>query len=315
MITFQKQATAEQAWPLIQTAAGIVPEMTGENPHLVIPKGALRILPPSRLTDYLWTGDTRFFGRGGKQTLWAAFAYLHSTASYVKSHLGYRVLSVSKDYRAGTHVMVEGDPAMPLEEAYIETTFHLWGAVAFSLSASTPLDALSHAVRTAYAGPDLPAEWDIAGLHLNTEIRALLQRTYAQLQAESELVGGAIYRAEFDERLQDIAQEHDIFRYLKPLQLWSIGRFCESAGLDIPKRKHWKYVPRQNRRLGKNLANSSAAILAALDQDPLAKQRNALLSQLADMRQLPEEWVSARQAGRPADIVTVSRLPDQLALL
>lgn len=313
MTIFQKQATAEQAWSLIQAAAGTVPETTGDNPQLDIPLGALRILQPSRLTGYLWTGDTRFFSRGGKQTLLAAFAYLHDTASYVKSHLGYTVLTVSKDYHAGTHVIVENDPAMPLEEAYIETTFNLWGAVAFSLSASTPLDALSHAVRAAYAGPDLPAEWNIAGLHLDAAIRALLQRTHAQLQAE--LVADTIYRTEFDERLPDIAQEHDIFRYLKPLQLWSIGQFCESAGLDIPERKHWKYVPQQNRRLGKNLANSSAAILAALDQDPLEKQRNALLSQLADMHQLPEGWVSARQAGRPADIVPANSLPDQLAFL
>ncbi|MBN1666902.1 MAG: hypothetical protein JW862_07425, partial [Anaerolineales bacterium] len=237
------------------------------------------------------TGDTRTFNQAGQESLLRAFAYLHGIATYVREQLGYQVLSVSKALDASTRVWVS-DPQV--EDSYHEATLNLWGDIAFSLGTTTPQDALTLMVQGCYAGPDLPVDWAIEGRHLDAEIQALLHQAYA-----NEAATGPVFQAEFSQRVQALAAAHPIFQHLKPFKLWSLERFWQSADLEVCQRCSWKYVLPEKRWLAANLVGNLPAMQAALERDPSEKQRNLLLSELADLEQLLAGWITAEQAGKP----------------
>jgi hypothetical protein len=292
MAAFDRQVTGDQVQMLRPDAADIMLKETREDRQLEIPGGSLTIFYPNDvLTELLWTGDTRNFNQTGYEHLLRAFTYLKDVATYVQSHLGYQVLSVSKAYDATTQVFVSDKE---VEENYHEATLNSWGDIAFSLVTTSPQDALASIVQGCYAGPDLPADWETEGRHLDAEIRSLLHQAYEQEQAE-----GPVYQTEFHQRLQKLAKEHSPFRHLKTLKLWSLERFCQSAGLDVQQRQSWKYVLPEKRRLAASLVGNVPAILADLESNPADKRLNALLSELADLDQLPAGWVNAEKAGKP----------------
>jgi hypothetical protein len=301
LVPFEKQATGEQAQELLQSAAALVPDMIGDDASLEIPDGSLTVLYPNSLTtELLWTGDTRTFSQAGRECLLRAFAYLHGIATYVREQLGCQVLSVSKAFDASTQVLV-AEKQVP--DSYYETTLNLWGEVAFSLATTTPQDALTLTVQGCYAGPDLPDEWAIEGLHLDAEIRALLHQAYQHEQVE-----GPVFQIEFSEQVQTLAAEHHIFQYLKPFKLWSLERFWQSASLDVHQRRSWKYVLPEKRRLAAALVGNVPTMLAELENELPEKRRNTLLSELADLDQLPVGWITAQQAGQPLpeEVVPIS---------
>jgi hypothetical protein len=67
----------------------------------------------------------------------------------------------------------------------------------------------------------------------------------------------------------------------------------------VRQRRSWKYVLPEKRWLAASLVGNVSAMLAELENDPSEKRRNILLSELADLDQLSEGWITAEQAGKP----------------
>ena len=300
---FSKQLTGQAAVDLLLAAAAIVPEMTGvgggDNHHTGIPRGSLTVLYAD---SNIWSGDTRTFIENGEKSLLAAFAYLHDVASYVRIMWGYTVLAVSKDYVGGTNVKIADD--LP-EPKYVEVTHELWGDVALSIQSAKPVDVLAEAVKDCYANPDLPLDWNIEeGVHLAAHIRSVLRAAY-----DLEKMGQK--KVFFDELMEGFRQlvksGHGLLSPVWNVQLWNPARFIETAGLvDVIERKHWRYVPADQRRLAKNIKGDVSALVAALDKEPTEKRRNALLSEIADTGDLPDVpdvYISAKKAGKPDDVI------------
>ncbi|MFH1632990.1 MAG: DUF2958 domain-containing protein, partial [Chloroflexota bacterium] len=306
---FSKQLTGQAAVDLLLAAAAIVPEMTGvgggDNHHTGIPRGSVTVLYAD---SNIWSGDTRTFIENGEKSLLAAFAYLHNAASYVRIMWGYTVLAVSKDYIGGTIVKVADD--LP-EPKYVEVTHELWGDVALTIESAKPVDVLAEAVKNCYANPDLPLDWNIEeGVHLAAHIRSVLRAAY-----DLEKMGQK--KVFFDELMEGFRQlvksGHGLLSPVWNVQLWNPARFIETAGLvDVIERKHWRYVPADQRRLAKNIKGDVSALVAALDKEPTEKRRNALLSEIADTGDLPDVpdvYISAKKAGKPVDVIPDPEIP------
>jgi hypothetical protein len=212
----------------------------------------------------VWTGDVRCFADHGEQQFQAAWQWLQQGRT--KST---RLLS--KSYYGDRHAESRGK----LSE----------------------VDALRRAVQSCYAEPDVPEDWDNPGLHLAAHIRALLLKAYLDVQDRDGRVFYECLASTFDE----LTKSDGILGRIELTfsQLWSPDRWVESLDREVLKRKSWRYVPADERRLAQKLRGNRDALLEALPK-ATGKRETAILSELADLGQVPDEYVPAERAGMPA---------------
>ncbi|MBU0512413.1 MAG: hypothetical protein KJ638_12030, partial [Chloroflexi bacterium] len=319
---FSKQLTGLAADDLLAEAAAIVPEMSGVDGdvshHTGIPRGSVTVLYAD---SNVWSGDARFFIQHGEESLKAAFAYLHDAASYVRIMWGYTVLAVSKDYAGGTIVKVDDDLQGP---KCVEAAHENWGDMRIHIVSAKPVDVLAETVNNCYNEPDLPLDWNIEeGVHLAAHIRSILRAAY-----DLEKMGQK--KVFFDELMEGFRQlvksGHGLLSPVWNVPLWNPAQFIETAGLDVIERKHWRYVLAGQRRLAKKFKGNAVALVEALGKNPAEKRRNALLSELADIGELPDVYicpdpdfqavpVPAEPKATAAAPIAVEALPASLDLL
>ena len=102
---------------------------------------------------------------------------------------------------------------------------------------------------------------------------------------------------------------HGLLSPVWNVQLWDPAHFIKTAGLDVIKRKHWQYIPADKRRLAKKFRGDVGALVEALGKNPAEKRRNTLLSELADIGELPDVYFSAKKAGKPDDVIPDPEIP------
>jgi hypothetical protein len=269
---------AEAEAPDVEPVTEAVPEQSDRLPDAVYgattdtdgtvharggPAGSLTIVYLDDDT-IVWTGDVRCFADHGEQQFRAAWQWLAAGKTR-------NTRLLSKSYYGDRRVE--------------------------SRNKMNEVDALRHEVQSCYAEPDIPEDWGVPGLHLAAHIRALLLQAYLDVLDRDGRVFYECLAKEFDELARDDALLGRI--ELTFSQLWSPDRWVASLDREVLKRKSWRYVPTDERRLAKKLRGDADALLEALPR-ATGKRENAILSELADLGRVPDEYVSAERAGMPA---------------
>ena len=211
-----------------------------------------------------WTGDVRCFTQYGELQFRAAWEWLEEGKTR-------KTRTLSKSYHG--------------DERYAETGM-------------SETDSLHHVlIHSCYAEPDMPDDWENPGIHLAKHVRALLLQAYDDVEDRD---GRVFYECLVDQ----FSELTKIDELLGPInvtlsQLWAPERWVASLGREVLKRKSWKYVPTEERRLAKKYRGDTDACLQALADAKSDRRRNVILSELADLGQVPDEYITAKRAGKP----------------
>lgn len=219
-----------------------------------------------------WTGDVRCFTQYGERQFRAAWEWLEESKTR-------KTRTLSKSYYG--------------DERYAQTGMSEADSLRYMLT------------RSCYAEPDIPSQWENPGIHLAKHVRTLLLQAYYDVEDRDGRVFYECLVGQFDElaRVDDLLGPINITLS----QIWAPERWVESLGREVLKRKSWKYVPTEERRLAKKYRGDTDACLQALADVKSDRQRNAILSELADLGQIPDEYIAAERAGKPVPPALVTQ--------
>jgi hypothetical protein len=259
-----------------------------------IPSGSLRIVYLGDAPDgIVWTGDTRSFRQHseGSEGLRQAFDFLNTVKGHIEAADGCRVVAIQKDFGKGVHARVE--PARTGSECL---QIEGWEGFDLSLTPSSNLAGeLGYLVRNCYAEPGVPDDWSAPGLHLAQHVRALIRRAHTALQERD----GKVFWTELWAEFGELSRADELLSQVEQVWLWSRERFLEGMDdVQVVKRQSWTYCKPDERRLAKKYRRDRDNLMAALAKAKTATRRNDVLSELADLDALPDEYIPAEKAGK-----------------
>jgi hypothetical protein len=259
-----------------------------------VPAGSLRIVYLDDAPDgIVWTGDLETLRQysEGNEGLSRAFGFLNAVREHVEAVYERRVVAILKDAGKGVHARVE--PAKTESE---RIQIEGWKEFDLSLTPSSNLAGeLDYIVRNCYAEPSVPDDWNAPGLHLAKHVRGLIRQAHTALQERD----GKVFWTELWAEFGALSRADELLGRVEEVWLWSRKRFLESTGVEVTSRRSWTYREPDVRRLAKKYRGHRDNLMAALARAKNETRRNDVLSELADLDALPDEYVPADRAGRP----------------
>lgn len=288
-----------------------------------IPRGSLAAMQMEPLENPVWHGDVRHFLEiGGERDLNNALHFLFDVREFVSLQLGYRVLQVHKDYNSDTSVVIAPltKSGGTLLQAVYAMSLPKWGDFQLSVYTTTETDAWDNFVFNCYAPPPLPETWNVpdflpedrSAVYLADAIYALLRRAHAELSRG----GKTAFLDEIQEALSRAGERHPLFQKTSaPLGdlIWSLPHFLNAIDLPFVQRKEWRYLKEEDRIVKKSIRGKPRELQNALKSAKNTRSQNSILSELADLGQVPEDWVRPEAAGRPRGLPLKS-VPVQTSL-
>jgi hypothetical protein len=274
---------------------------TDETPGRRIPRGDLDVTFVDGVPDgILWTANLRLCQ--GEADLQAAFDYLAAVKAHVETEYGFQVFALRKWHDSCVTVTIIAN-AHP-EHQYIKLEGwqdehrgpHLYFASVKGTEV-TVAHRLEHLTPHCSAEPDVPAGWNVPGMHLAKRVRALI-RASAEMAGQDGRVAWADLWAMYDE----LVQADDLLRHLQEIPWPNDNRWLEGLGPEVIKPKPWQYVVPDERKLAKKYEGNPEALREALGKTPNKARLNYLLSALADLGAVPDGYISTEAAGGPSEL-------------
>lgn len=238
------------------------------------PTGALTIIYLES-GETLWNADMRHFIHRGPKQFFAAWEWLENQVATDMKRETIRVLH--KDY--------DGDYTRITERSKISEG-----------------EMLHKELLTTYNPPPVPADWDTpSGTSLCSMVRGLLKLAHYHAKQGSH-ADAPVFYTDLVRIFRDMFGTHLVFGCIptdKRGQLWGLEKWIADMKLEVIKRKTYRYVQPDDRRLATKHKTSKATLLQALMTATGEKRSRTILSELEDQGWLPVEYLPSKDTEWP----------------